>query len=284
MTHLPSKMTLSIIGSGVVGGATGKGFVQLGHDVIFYDTEREKLRQLSSQGYKVCRNVFDAVTSSSFSFVCVQTPTDNGNVDLSFMKSAIVSIGKALKKKRDYHVVVVRSTLLPGTTRSIIFPILQRFANSRFFGLCYNPEFLRQTSSLEDFLNPSRIVIGELDEKSGNGLAKLYSPLNAPTIRTDFDTAEMIKHVSNAFLATKISFFNEIYHVCRKLGIDDKVVSEAVSLDPRIGGYGVVGGRPFAGGCLPKDVVAFAKFLEGIKVNPDIVKVVLEINSRMNNQ
>jgi len=277
-------MTLSVIGSGVVGGATGKGFVKLGHDVVFYDMDREKLSQLSSQGYEVCRNVFDAVASSSFSFVCVQTPTDNGNVDLSFMRRAIVSIGMALRKKRDYHVVVVRSTLLPGTTKRMVLPTLRRFANSKCFGLCYNPEFLRQASSLKDFLNPNRIVIGELDEKSGNGLTKLYSPLNAPTIRTDFDTAEMIKHVSNAFLATKISFFNEIYHVCRKLGVDDKVVGEAVSLDPRIGGYGVVGGRPFAGGCLPKDVVAFAKFLEGIKVNPDIVKVVLEINSKMNNQ
>lgn len=274
-------MTVSIIGSGVVGAATGKGFAKLGYNVLFYDIDRVKLKKLSSEGYEVCRNVLDAVTPASLSFVCVQTPSISGEVDLSFVERAIISIGKALRKKQNYHVVVIRSTLLPGTTRTILLPTLQRFANSKCFGLCYNPEFLRQASSLEDFLNPSRIVIGELDKKSGDRLAELYGPLDAPTIRTDFDTAEMIKHASNAFLATKISFFNEIHNVCQQLGVNDKTVSKAVSLDPRIGEYGVVGGRPFLGSCLPKDVVTFADFVERLGVNPDILRVVLEINSNM---
>lgn len=278
---MPESVSVSIIGSGVVGSATGKGLVKLGYDVVFHDLNKEKLTQLRSEGYKVYAHAFDAIMSTSLTFVCVQTPTVDGKVDLSFLKSAIISIGEALNEKQDYHVVAVRSTLLPGTTRGTVLPILQKLVDSASFGLCYNPEFLRQASALDDFMNPNRIVIGELNTESGDRLEEIYSPFNAPIMRTDFDTAELIKHVSNAFLATKISFFNEIHTLCKKLGIDDRIVSKAVSSDPRIGEYGVFGGRPFLGGCLPKDVAAFAGFLETMNTNPDILSIVLEINKRM---
>lgn len=221
--------------------------------------------------------------STSVSFVCVPTPLHKNTVDLTFVKKAIISIANALQKK-SCHLTVVRSTLLPGTTRNVILPILQNNCNFKLkgdFGVCYNPEFLRQKTALEDFLKPSRVVIGESDHEAGDTLEDIYSPLNAPIIRTDFETAEMIKHISNAFLATKISFFNEMYAICQKLGIGDKLVSETVGLDPRIGKYGVYGGQPFSGGCLPKDTKAFAEFIKKIGVNPDILKDVLKINSEM---
>jgi UDPglucose 6-dehydrogenase len=235
-------------------------------------------------GYQTEKDVCNAVLCSSISFICVQTPVAKGVPDLSFMEDAIVSVGKILERKTDYHLVVVRSTLLPGTTRKILIPLLQSHCDSRYpdnCGVCFNPEFLREVSALEDFMNPSRIVIGSQDNKSGEMLEAVYSTMKALTIRTDFDTAEMIKCVSNAFLATKISFFNEIYILCRRLGIDDKVVSEALSLDPRIGKYGTLGGRPFSGSCLPKDLAAFARFVRSQNVNPDILKIVMQINSEL---
>jgi len=274
-------MNISIVGSGVVGAATGIGLKKLGHRVIFYDIDEKKLIELRSQGHEIRRNISDIIMSTSISFICVPTPTLKGATDLSFVKSVIFSISKPLQKKKDYHLLAVRSTLLPGTTRKVIIPFLQKCCKSKNpedYGICYNPEFLRHANALEDFLNPSRVVIGEVNRKSGDILTELYSPFGAPIIRTDPDTAEMIKHVSNFFLATKISFFNEIYMICQKLNIDHQIVSEAVSLDPRIGKYGVYGGKPFAGSCLPKDVEAFSEFIQTLNINPDILRVVLEIN------
>jgi len=281
---LPSA-SVSIIGSGVVGTATGKGLARLGHDVIFYDTNMDKLRKLASEGFQTTRNISEAITSSSISFICVQTPaSNNGNRNLRYVKKAVTSAAEALQRKADYHLIVVRSTLLPGTCRGMIIPILQGYRRSKLFehfGLCYNPEFLRRDSALEDFVNPSRIVIGEANKKSGDILQRLYSPISRSVMRTDFDTAEMIKLVSNAFLATKISFFNQIHALCQKLGIDDRFVSEAVSLDPRIGKYGIYGGRPFSGGCLPNDVKTFAKFMKAHNIKNNILKTALAINESM---
>lgn len=275
--------SISIVGSGVVGTATGKGLAKHGYKVIFNDTSVDKLKDLDSEGYQTTRNISEAIASTSISFVCVQTPTlNNGAKALRFVEKAVARIAEALRKKTDYHVIVIRSTLLPGACRERIIPLLQKHSKSRLFehyGLCYNPEFLRQNSALEDFLNPSRIVIGEANRKSGDALETVYSRFGCPIVRTDFDTAEMIKIVSNAFLATKISFFNEMHMICRRLGVDDKLVSEAVSLDPRIGKYGIYGGRPFLGRCLPNDVKAFAKFIKKLDLNPDIIRTVIAINN-----
>lgn len=272
------KIAVSIIGSGVVGTATGKGLAKIGHPVIFFDVDEDKINNLRLEGCEVTRSLSDAISSSSLSFVCVQTPTVDGTADLSFLKDAIASVSKAVQEKNKQHLIVVRSTLIPGTMKREVVSLVRRHCNA---GICYNPEFLREEHALEDFLNPSRIVIGEEDSVHGDLLAEVYSSFNAPIIRTNFETAEMIKHVSNAFLATKISFFNEIFLVCTKLKIDSQIVSEAVSLDPRIGKYGVYGGRHFSGGCLPKDVTAFATFVGKLGINPDIIEKVLDINSHI---
>ncbi|NIW15803.1 MAG: UDP-glucose 6-dehydrogenase, partial [Candidatus Thorarchaeota archaeon] len=163
-------------------------------------------------------------------------------------------------------------------------PLLEQHSKLRTgedFGVCMNPEFLRQESALSDFLKPSRIVIGELDKQSGDILEMLYAPFKAPIFRTDLDTAEIIKYVTNTFLTTKISFFNEMHTICRSLGLDPHFISEVAALDPRVGNYGIYGGRPFEGSCLPKDLEAFINFVKDKEHNPKLLDVVLYINKKM---
>jgi UDPglucose 6-dehydrogenase len=165
-----------------------------------------------------------------------------------------------------------------------LVPVLEKYSGlkaGRDFGVCMNPEFLREKSSVEDFLNPDRIVIGSLNERSGEVLERLYSSFKSPIIKTDLDTAEMIKYASNLFLASKISFFNEIHLICQQVGLDSKMVSEAVSLDKRIGKYGVYGGKPFSGMCFPKDLAAFITFAKSKGVNPKLLEAVEEVNSEI---
>lgn len=284
MIGLSDFFKISIIGSGVVGKATGVGFHMHGNDVIFHDVDKKKLNDLSMKGYEVTNDIPKSVCDSMISFICVQTPTANEQMDFSYVKKAVVDIAKALREKGSYHVVVVRSTVLPFTTETKIVPLLEQHSQLRGgedFGVCTNPEFLRKTSASKDFLNPSRIVIGELDKRSGDLLEKLYSPFKAPIFRTGLATAEMIKYVANLFLATKISFFNEIYLICRELGLDPHFINKGVSLDPRIGDYGTCGGKPFEGGCLPKDLKAFINFIESRKMNPKLLSAVSHINKEM---
>jgi len=275
-------MRISIIGSGIVGKATGVGLYKYGNEVIFNDIDKEKLILLGEQGYSVSEDVSEAVADSTVSFVCVQTPTVNGQMDFSYVEKAIVNIAKVLRKDKEYHVIAIRSTVLPSTTRLRIIPILERYSQLKAgegFGVCMNPEFLRQESALSDFLKPCRIVIGEFDKRSGDVLEKLYSPFKAPIIRTDLDAAETIKYVTNVFLTTKISFFNEVYLICKRFKLDPIMVAEAVALDPRIGNYGIYGGQPFEGKCLPKDLEAFIDFLKSKGTNPKIFDAVLHINN-----
>jgi UDPglucose 6-dehydrogenase len=277
-------MKLAIIGSGNVGRATGIGFYLRGNDVIFCDVEEEKLLALRKEGHKVTNDLFDAVDKSDVSFVCVPTPTTDGKTDTKYVDDAVIDIAQALRNHKKYHLVVIRSTVLPSTARCQVIPKLEQISHAKAgidFGVCSNPEFLRKATALEDFLKPSRIVIGQFDKKSGDILQGLYSTFPAPIIRTDLDSAEMIKYISNAFLSTKISFFNEIHMICEDLGLDPELILKAVAMDARIGTYGTVGGRPFEGECLPKDIEAFISYIETKGHNPKILKAAQYINQEM---
>jgi nucleotide sugar dehydrogenase len=275
-------MRMLIVGSGVTGQATGQGFSIYGHDVVFHDIDANRLATLRKDGFNVTQSLPQAVQKSDIIFVCVPTPTANGSMDFSFIQNAIIGIGEALNQPTHYHIAVIRSTILPSATRLKVIPLLEEHSRSKVgedFGVCMNPEFLRDESALQDFLNPNRIVIGEFDKQSGDFLEKAYSSIKAPIIRTDLDSAEMIKYASNLFLATKISFFNEIYMICKNLNIDSEVLGKVVSLDPRIGKYGVYGGRPFDGKCLPKDLEAFRSFVKSLDLNPILLDAVSSINN-----
>ncbi len=277
-------MDLAVIGSGVVGSATGLGFAAKGHNVLFHDIDKEKLSTLKLKGHKITDDVEEAVQNSEVLFVCVPTPTIDGRVDVSYLKDSAKSIGEGLKKAKNFPVVAFRSTAPPQTTRTQLVPILEKYSGLKAgvdFGVCMNPEFLREKTPLEDFLNPERIVIGELEENSGDILEEVYSSFGCPIIRTSLDSAEMIKYASNLFLASKISFFNEMHMICEELGIDSRIVSESVSLDRRIGKYGVYGGKPFSGMCFPKDLAAFITFSKSKGINPKLLEAVAEINKQI---
>ncbi len=277
-------MDIAIIGSGVVGSATGKGFAAKGHRVLFHDIDEKKLLALNMEGYKTSPSVEEVVQNSEILFVSVPTPTLNKRVDVSYLCNSARSIGEGLKQAKNSPVIAFRSTAPPQTTRTQLVPILEKYSGmeaGKDFGVCMNPEFLRETTPLNDFLHPDRIIIGEIDKNSGDILEKAYSSFDCPKIRTSLDAAEMIKYASNLFLASKISFFNEIHMICEELGIDSKIVSETVSLDRRIGKYGVYGGKPFSGMCFPKDLAGFITFAKSKGVNPKLLEAVAEINTQI---
>ncbi len=277
---------ISIIGSGWVGTAIGKGFTEMGYEVIFYDVVDKNLPNFTM-------DINYAMENSTVSFICVPTPTgENGGIDLSYIKEASKNIGVALANKDGYHLLVVKSTVVPGTTEEVVIPILEEYSGKSAIegeiGVCMNPEFLTEISESwskdkgykKDFFTEDRIVIGEYDKKSGDALEELYKPLNKPIFRTDLKTAELIKYASNGMLATKISYWNEIFLICKELGIDSQVIADAVSFDPRIGKYGTVHGKAFGGKCLPKDLEAFVSFADKYH-KTKLLKAVDDINEEM---
>ena len=201
--------------------------------------------------------------------MCLPTPFVNDTLDLSCLEEAAEEVGRYL----DSETVVVRSTVIPGTTKRLSSLIPSE-------SLVYNPEFLREAYAVEDFMNPHRIVIGAASSKAAITLRELYHGFDAPIIETDWETAEMAKLVSNAFLATKISFFNEIWLICQRLSLEMEEIIRIVALDKRIGPYGTQGGKPFGGKCLPKDVEALINFAKRGGEDPKLLDATLNINGR----
>ncbi len=290
--RMGERVSISIIGSGFVGTAVGRGFRKLGHKVIFYDTNPNRLRELSGMGLNTVLNLKDAILSSSISFICVPTPTSQGKIDLRYVKVASEELARSLREKAEYHLVVIKSTVIPTTTEKVIIPILEEFSGKkagRDFGVCVNPEFLTEIhhswtddeSYARDFFSEKYVVIGELDKRSGDTLQVLYEPLKIPIIRTDLRTAEMIKYACNCALASRISYWNEIYYICQRLGIDSNLVARVAGMDDRIGKYGTIHGKAFGGKCLPKDLEAFISFAEELGYEPKLLKAVKEINERI---
>ena len=229
----------------------------------------------------------DAVLETDITYVAVGTPSKaGGSIDLKFIEAVSHDIGRALRQKNGYHVVTIKSTVVPGTTQNTVKPILELESKKRCgenFGLCMNPEFLRQGCAFEDTSNADRVVIGSFDKKSGDTLADLYtafySPKVPPTIRTSLATAELIKYASNAMLATKISFINTIANICEKIpGADVKVVATAMGLDKRIGPLFLDAGLGYGGSCFPKDVKALIACSKAFGYTPKLLESVEDIN------
>jgi UDPglucose 6-dehydrogenase len=293
-THNQSRKSaaISILGSGIVGTTVGKGLAKLGNETIFYDVYREKVKQFCSQGYKATSDVNAAISNSEISFICVPTPTVHSKIDLSYVKDVAKKLAKSLQEKEDYHLVVVKSTALPTTTENVIIPILERYSKKKVgehIGVCSNPEFLTEinrswTNDKEfsvGFFEEPFIVIGEFDKRSGDKLEAIYKSMSAPIVRTNLRTAEMMKYALNCALACRISYWNEIFYLCQKLGVDSAVVAQTVGTDKRIGKYGTIHGKAFGGKCLPKDLQAFVNFSEILGYEPSLLKAVLEMNNRI---
>jgi len=283
---------ISILGCGTVGSSAGKGFLKLGLKVIFYDIDRRKVEELTRKGLNATLHIRDAVVNSQVSFICVPTPTNRGRIDLSHVEAVAKSLAKCLKEKNDYHVVVVKSTVIPTTTERIIIPLLENHSGKKVgthIGVCSNPEFMTEIhrswtsngSFARSFFNEPVIVIGEFDKKSGDYLRDLYQPLKLPTIRTNLRTAEMIKYAFNCALATKISYWNEIFYICKLLDINSDLVAQAVGMDERIGKYGTIHGKAFGGKCLPKDLGALIQLLNDLGYEAKLLRAVEDINMRI---
>ncbi|MHA1345860.1 MAG: nucleotide sugar dehydrogenase [Candidatus Heimdallarchaeaceae archaeon] len=267
-------MKIAIIGTGYVGLVTGTCFANKGHDVTCVDVIQEKvdkinqaippiyeegleemLKQVVKEGkLKATLDLKEAIQMSEIIFICVGTPSfSNGLLDDKYVRSAATSIAQAFEEGQEYKVVVVKSTCNPGTTTDIVKPILEKNSKLVFgkdFGIGMNPEFLREGVAVKDFLSPDRIVIGGNDEKSQQVIAKTYEGFEAPILNVDPTTAEMIKLVSNSFLAMKISFINEVANIAEKIGSDVSSVAKGVGMDERISSKFLRAGLGYGGSCI----------------------------------
>ncbi|TMK37021.1 MAG: UDP-glucose/GDP-mannose dehydrogenase family protein [Actinobacteria bacterium] len=264
---MADPLSIAVIGSGVVGTATGAGFTAKGHRVVFCDVDPERVALLKSRGFDAVHASALVDVRASAYLISVPSPTVDERVDTSYVREAAVAVGRAIVSAKHRPVVVVRSTVPPGTTERIVIPALELASGRRAgrdFGVCMNPEFLRAATAERDFLEPRVIVIGALDEASAEALRRLYTPWgDVPVHVMSLRTAEATKYVANLFNATKISFFNEMHRALRALSAEPESAFEAVALgaegmwNPR---YGTRGGLPYGGICLPKDAVGFLGF------------------------
>ncbi len=254
---------------------------------IIYEANLEKLLNdaLMNKRLIATTDLRNAVQESDVSFICVSTPSSNdGSIDLKQMEGASIEIGKALTERRDYNVVAVKSTVVPGTTEDFVIPILERFSSKKAgvdFGVCMNPEFLREGRAIHDFLFPkdTGIVVGELDKRSGGFLSDIYKEFDGEILHTNLRCAEMIKYARNAYLAKDVSFSNEIANMCQRMGVDYFDVRKGMEMDKRIGkGRFLDAGVGFGGSCFPKDVQALVakSALHGIESR--MLKATLEVN------
>ena len=294
-------MRISIVGGGYVGLVSAACLADLGHSVLLIEINEAKVDAINCRTSPIyekglmellsahvgrdllATTSYENLDSSDLTFICVGTPShSDGSADLSMIESASALIGKALRDKKKYHVIAVKSTVPPGTTQNLVMPTVLNHSgkNASEIGFAMNPEFLREGLAVQDFMTPDRIVIGSSDELAGDTVESAYCGIDATIIRTGIIAAEMIKYTSNAFLATKISFSNEIGNICKKLGIDVYEVMKGVAMDHRINPYFLNAGVGFGGSCFPKDVSALIHLAEKMEVTPVLLRSVMAVNEQ----
>jgi len=295
---------ISIFGLGYVGAVSAGCLAKIGHEVIGVDPNQTKV-DLINQGktpviekdigeiveaainqgrLRATTDVNDAVNNTTISLICVGTPSQsNVDLDLRYVETVCGEIGEALRDKQDFHIVVTRSTMLPGSMMNTVIPVLENASRKKSgvdFGVCNNPEFLREGTAVYDFYHPPKTVIGETDEKSGATMASLYEEMDAPLIRTDVETAEMVKYVDNVWHALKVGFANEIGNICKKLELDGHKVMDIFCQDQKLNlsPYYLKPGFAFGGSCLPKDVRALTYKGQSLDLNLPILNSILPSN------
>ncbi len=303
---LTDKPRISVFGLGYVGTVTAACFAYKGFNVVAFDVDKGKVESLnqarsfiyepeldeiikqavSSGSLKATYNPNYAIMNSDITFITVGTPQKvDGKIDLRYVEDASRMIGKALKDKDDWHLVVVKSTVIPGTTNNVVKKNIEEVSGKtcdREFGICFNPEFLREGAAVHDMFYPDRLIIGG-SEKSSSYLLNLYNMFYGEkmpeTIITNAENAELIKYANNAFLAMKVSFINMIARICQKIPKGDvEVVAKGIGLDKRIGSLFLKAGAGWGGSCWPKDLSALKKFAEEIGLELPLVDATIEIN------
>jgi UDPglucose 6-dehydrogenase len=287
---------ICVIGVGYVGLVTGTCFADLGHQVTCVDVDESKIEKLRAGGLPIYepgleemvrRNAQagrleftssyqEGLANAEFAFIGVGTPQGSGGeADLKYVRAAARSIAKAM----DHYLIIINKSTVPIGTGDWVSDIVHRYQSQPVeFSVVSNPEFLREGSAINDFMNPDRIVLGSLDPEAAAQVAQLYLSLRAPIMITDLRTAEMIKYASNAFLATRISFINEISSVCEALGADVKEVAVGMGYDRRIGPDFLDAGIGYGGSCFPKDVQALAHMAAIHGCHPQLLRAVMDIN------
>ena len=299
-------MRISIFGLGYVGCVSAACLARDGHEVVGVDVNPDKVATLNA-GHspiiepglppmigeavragqlRATQDAAAAVAGSDLSFVCVGTPSDTGGaLDLQYVRRVCEQLGAALHGTRRRHTVVLRSTMLPGSTQAVAIPVLEQTSGRRAgvdFGVAYNPEFLREGNAVRDFYEPPRIVIGQLDHGSGDAVALAYAGVVAPVVRTDLRAAEMVKYADNAFHALKVAFANEIGNLCKAQGIDSHAVMDIFALDTRLNlapAY-LKPGFAFGGSCLPKDLRALVQRARELNVDGPLLRAALASNEQ----
>ncbi|MBI2541527.1 UDP-glucose/GDP-mannose dehydrogenase family protein [Candidatus Woesearchaeota archaeon] len=290
-------MRIAVAGAGYVGLVTAACFAELGNDVTCVDIDEEKISKLNngvipiyepgldhlvaknrkSSNLKFTTDLKSAIKESEIIFICVGTPPkETGEADLSHVENVARAIAEAMDS---YKVIVEKSTVPVETGNKVAKSIKAYNTHKVDFDVVSNPEFLREGSAVGDFMHPDRIVIGCESEKAKEIMKKLYEPLNAPILFTDIKSAEIIKHASNSFLATKISFINAIANICELAGADVEKVAEGMGLDKRIGKSFLNAGIGYGGFCFPKDAEAFIKIAEKLGYDFRLLKATQEINN-----
>ena len=298
-------MKLSVLGLGYVGTVSAACLAREGHDVIGVDPERSKVdsvnagrspiiekdigpmvrEQVAAGRLRATTEVAEALRRADLCLVCVGTPSRaNGDIELKFVRRVCEQIGTALRGHEGAPAVVIRSTLLPGTMREIVIPVLEEASGRRAgadFGVCLNPEFLREGTAVHDYFHPPRTVIGELNRASGDLLAGLYVDIKAPLVRTDIETAEMVKYADNAWHALKVGFANEIGNLSKALGVDSHRVMDIFCQDTKLNlsPYYLRPGFAFGGSCLPKDLRALLYRAKTLDVALPILASILPSNA-----
>jgi GDP-mannose 6-dehydrogenase len=297
-------MKVSIFGLGYVGSVSAACFADRGHTVIGVDPNSTKVELLAAGTSPIVEpelgaiareavnkklmtattNTKDAVLNSDISFVCVGTPSqNNGSLDFRHLENVCNEIGAVLKNKATFHVVVVRSTILPGTMKSLVVPTLERVSGKKAgvdFGVCNNPEFLREGTAIYDFRNPPKTVIGETDRHSGDMVQELYNGLPGPIIRCPIEVGEMVKYADNAWHAVKVAFANEIGKFCKAAEIDSHQVMDIFCQDTKLNlsPYYMRPGFAFGGSCLPKDVRALTYKARTLDVSTPLLNSLIPSN------
>lgn len=299
-------MRISVFGLGYVGCVSAACMARDGHHVVGLDVDQHKLELIGSGRAPVVEPGLDdivaaavkngtlqvtcdshaAILDTDVSMICVGTPSSkNGSLDLTQMENACRDIGHGLAGKSGYHVVVVRSTVLPGTTEERLIPILEQRSGRRAgtdFGVCVNPEFLREGSSIEDFYRPALVLVGEVDERSGKVVEELYAGIQAPVTHTTLSTAEMVKYANNAFHALKIVFANEMGVFCKAHGVDGRKVMEILCQDTKLSispAY-LRPGFAYGGSCLPKDLRALTYRAKERDLESPVLRATIASNER----
>ncbi|SEH16074.1 UDPglucose 6-dehydrogenase [Natronorubrum sediminis] len=297
-------MHVSIVGSGYVGTTVAACLADLGHEVVNVEIDEEIVETInageapiheSGLEERIAKHAgenlrattdYDAVCETDVTFLCLPTPqADDGSLDLAIMQAGAESLGRALAAKDDDHLVVVKSTVLPGTTEDLVGPVLEDHAETAVgegIELAMNPEFLRMGTAVEDFLEPDKVVVGATNEPARATLRELYAPIlereDTDLVETDISEAELIKYANNAFLASKVSLVNELGNIAKAYGADAYEVLEAVGLDDRISAQFMRSGLGWGGSCFPKDVAALRAGAREQEYEPELLDAVVAVN------